>query len=94
MLERVVIANEIPFTETQTDPFRSLGNVLAFDSRDWAANRGDAWLWGIIFGWGDAMAEVALRHGWSEREVRRLRLLHLSFRRAEVHATTDSGEQA
>jgi hypothetical protein len=85
----LVIANDIPFSEEQFDPFTSIGNILAFDSRDWSSNRGDAWLWGIVFGWGESYDEVARRHGWDAASVRRLRLLHLAYRRNEVHRTIE-----
>lgn len=87
MSERIVVANSLPFTGKDLNPFVSMGNVLAFDARDWASNRGDAWLWGIIFGWSkESLQELGERHRWDERQIKRLRLLHLAYRRAEVHA--------
>ena len=87
----VIMANDLPWHSNELDPFVSLGNVLAFDSRDWGRNRADSWIWGIVLGWGlEALKEQAAKHGWSERDVRRLRLLHLAFRRAEVHGDIGS----
>jgi hypothetical protein len=68
----------------------SLGRCMAFDPRDWALDRRDAWLWGVIVGWDPdepgetdgAMAEVAAKHGWTDEHVARLRTLHAAV--AEV----------
>lgn len=66
-----------------TDALASLGNVIAFSSRDWSQDRGDAWIYGIVCGWdgdegdeGGTMAYLARRHGWASAEVVRLRALH------------------
>ncbi|NYD39920.1 hypothetical protein [Nocardioides panaciterrulae] len=72
-----------------SEDFReSLRRLLAFNSRDWAQDRADAWLWGVVLGWDadenevgeeSAMDEVAARHGWDASEVARLRRLHAQF---------------
>lgn len=55
----------------------SVKSCVAFHVRDWAADKRDAWLFGVVCGWDDeAMAEVSARHGWSAAEVGRLRRLH------------------
>lgn len=46
--------------------------VIVSDARDWSTNRTDAWIYGAIVGWGDALAEVAERNGWTEETTRRL----------------------
>jgi hypothetical protein len=72
------------------DPIRALSDMLVFNSRDWGANKADAWLWGIILGWDDldedesAMDELAERHGWDQNDIARLRRLHENFRRLAV----------
>lgn len=81
----------MPKTYRDTDdPRQALRDLLAFSSRDWAAVKGDAWLWGIVFGWDsddddddglNAMTEVAARHRWDEHDVARLRRLHENFER-------------
>lgn len=76
------------------DPRQALRDLLSFSSRDWAQVKGDAWLWGIVFGWdgedddgeGSAMDEVAARHGWDEHDVARLRRLHENFGLLELAA--------
>lgn len=48
--------------------------MVACHSRDWGAWHRDAWLYGILVGWsGEAMRELAERHGWSDEDVARLR---------------------
>jgi hypothetical protein len=44
--------------------------------RDWAQDSRDAWLWGLIVGWGEpALQELVNKFGWQTREVERLGLL-------------------
>lgn len=67
----------------------SLRNTMASDPRDWAAERRDAWLYGVLVGWSDeAMKEVAAGHGWNEYRVKRVREL-----RAYVAQITDPQPQ-
>ena len=61
--------------------------MMATDSRDWSANRHDAWLYGLFCGWDceephehddtcgglEAMDEVATHWGWTPDDVARLR---------------------
>ncbi|MFD9249590.1 hypothetical protein [Streptomyces bottropensis] len=68
----------------------SIRNTMATDPRDWAAERRDAWLWGVLMGWGcsqdhthddeacdadNALLEVAKKHGWNDHRVARVREL-------------------
>lgn len=71
---------------TTESAVEALRNALIFNSRDWGAQKVDAWLWGIIVGWDDddspdedAMGELAARHGWDEFDVENLRALHRDF---------------
>lgn len=67
---------------------------LVFNSRDWGADRCDAWLYGAIVGWecdakdpqhvhdedcNDAMAELAAQWGWNEQAVAKLRAQHVAL---------------
>lgn len=85
--------------------FEALDSVyecMVFDSRDWAACRRDAWLWGVLVGWDpdepgdtdDAMAELAAKHHWTAENVARLRTLHAAvaeFRRQQTPAEQPEG---
>lgn len=51
----------------------NLQTVINFDVRDWAANRRDAYIYGVLVGWGKALDEVAKQHGWDEGTIRRIR---------------------
>jgi hypothetical protein len=49
-------------------------NMMRVDSRDWAADRGDAYLWAVLIGWDDdALQEVAAKHRWNEHRVKYVR---------------------
>lgn len=79
------MSDSLPDQDREQRWARSLRDLLALNSRDWAHDRSDAWLWGIVWGWdGDddetgAMDELAHRHGWDAIEVQRLRELHAGF---------------
>jgi hypothetical protein len=71
----------------------SAERIMRGDPRDWAANRHDAFLFGLFRGWDcenehehDAqcpqMASVALAHGWDDDFVARLRRLRKGVRAA------------
>lgn len=67
----------------------SVCNTMVTDPRDWAADRRDAWLWGVLIGWGckkqhdhddqcggdSALKEAAAKHGWNEYRIARVREL-------------------
>lgn len=50
----------------------SLHTTMTTDSRDWGAGERDAWVYGIVVGWGDALYEVGSMFGWSNKNVDRL----------------------
>jgi hypothetical protein len=69
------------------DALRRAGAMMTSDSRDWARDRSDVWLYGLLVGWeceeqhehdevcggDDGLREVAALHGWDEETVARLR---------------------
>lgn len=57
----------------------SLHNSMTTDARDWAADRKDAWHYGLIVGWGDALDSVGNRHRWAVSTRTRLAALHLAI---------------
>ncbi len=65
----------------ENNPFESLHSVMAFDPRDWSLNPKDAWIYGIVAGWGDKASYKELRekHGWSISTTERLHRLHREF---------------
>jgi hypothetical protein len=62
------------------NPLESVERALAFATKDWSADRRDAWIYGIALGWDDeSMAEMAARHNWNADAVSRLRQLHAAW---------------
>ena len=68
------------------NPFEALHNLITFSSKDFGANRTDAWLYGIVVGWDNedtdpdpedlgAMDELAATFGWDAQTVAQLREL-------------------
>jgi hypothetical protein len=65
----------------------SAHTVMTTHSRDWARDRSDAWLYGIVVGWDEAsLVELAQKFEWPEAQVERLRML-----RAAVEAAIEAG---
>lgn len=63
-----------------TCPFESLEVCLANHVRDWSEDHRDAWIWGIVNGWDEeSLAELRIKHGWSDASVKRLRKMHHRF---------------
>lgn len=65
-------------------PLESLQRSLAFDSRDWAQGKRDAWIYGIICGWEnedplegetgeEAIDEICKKHGFDKNRLKQLR---------------------
>ena len=49
-------------------------NMMRVDSRDWAADRKDAYLWAVLIGWDDdALLEIAAKHRWNEHRIKYVR---------------------
>ena len=57
----------------------SISAAMAKHPRDWSSDHRDAWVYGIVCGWGDEIDEVAAVHGWKDEDVERLRRM-----RAEI----------
>lgn len=62
------------------EALESLHDCMIGSALDWAAASRDAWMYGIVVGWGDegALEEVAKAHDWSEQSVERLKKLRAS----------------
>lgn len=63
----------------------NLQNVMNTDPRDWSTNKRDAYLYGVIVGWGSAMKEVAKQHNWSDDTVERIKRGHKAIKKAKKH---------
>lgn len=78
------------------NPLNSLALAVALDPRDWCRHRTDAWIYGIVCGWGPALRQVAIVHGWNPKEIARLRRLRVKFNaahRRELHNLGSHGLQ-
>ncbi len=78
-----------PDIEAAAKAVEYLHHAFATNSRDWGAQPDDAWLFGVVCGWGpehdgplhdDATAELARQHGWGPEQVELLGRLHMGFR--------------
>lgn len=70
------------------EALESVRSAMATDARDWSRNKTDAWLYAVLVGWGDALDEVADRHGWSTADRERL----FRMRAALAPSMTDQGK--
>lgn len=68
-----------------TNAFESIECAIAFDVRDWSANRRSAWIYAIVFGWGDedTWDEVAEKFGWDDEDWERAMKMHEQWRKAK-----------
>lgn len=66
--------------------FESIECAIAFDVRDWGADRRSAWIYAIVFGWEyeDAWDEVAKEFGWDENDRQRAKKMHEQWERAKA----------
>lgn len=60
---------------------------MAFSSIDWTINQGNAWIYGIIFGYQPkALAEIKERHNWGDETVARLLRLRRQYKEEKAQA--------
>jgi hypothetical protein len=58
----------------------SLHTTMVTCSRDWAATKSDAWLYGLVAGWDEcSWDDIRDKHGWSTDVLERLAELHDAF---------------
>jgi hypothetical protein len=62
-----------------SDALDSAYTTMTLDSRDWAENKRDAWLYGILVGWGAAAVEFEQKGWWRPEDTSRMRLLHTAI---------------
>lgn len=71
----------------------SIKVAITTSSRDNSAYGRDAWVYGIVVGWDEALLDVAKQHRWDEETVARLQRLRQQFIELENSITADQGEQ-
>lgn len=59
--------------DVMRDALDSVRATMTTDPREWAAQKRDAWAYGVLVGWGGALPIVAAQHGWPAADVDRLR---------------------
>ena len=64
-----------------TNCLESIKMAIAFDVRDWTADRRSAWIYGIVFGWSEALEEVKTKFRWTNEDVERLNRYHNEWNR-------------
>ena len=65
--------------------FRSIERTIAFDVKDWAADRRSAWIYAIVFGWDEdeSWNELYEKFGWDESDRKRAEKLHAQWENAK-----------
>jgi hypothetical protein len=66
------------------EALESVRTVIVFSPRDMDACGDDAWIYGIIVGWGDVLPEVAAKHKWADQDVARLRRMRAAVEAAAL----------
>lgn len=57
-------------TSTELNPLQSIRDSFIVTSKDMAATKFDAWIYGIVVGWDDdSYKELAKKYGWSPDEI-------------------------
>lgn len=74
---------EPPITQ---NAFESIECAIAFDVRDWSADRRSAWIYAIVFGWdyGESWDEMASEYGWDEADRKRAQDMHEQWEKAKA----------
>lgn len=70
-----------------SEALESVRGAMVFDPRDWSLINQDAWVYGILVGWGDALPEIARKHRWPPADVERLKRLRRSVENSEPRST-------
>lgn len=69
--------------EYPTSPFESLRNCFTYSPKDWSASKREAWAYGIVVGWNDAIQGIANLYGWTDDDIAKLKQLRERFVLAE-----------
>ena len=65
---------------TDTNCLASIEMAIAFDVRDWSQDRRSAWIYGIVFGWDEAMERLKARFMWSDADIARMEKYHSEWK--------------
>lgn len=64
-------------TNLDLNALSSIECTIAFDVRDWCADRRSAWIWAIVFGWDEeAWDEMVEKFGWDDEDRKRMEKYH------------------
>lgn len=63
-------------TGPKLNALESIECAIAFDVRDWGADRRSAWIYAIVFGWGDEWDEMREAFGWDDEDIKRAKMYH------------------
>lgn len=65
---------------TDDNCLKSIERAIAFDVRDWSEDRRSAWIYGIVFGWGESTEELKEKFNWTNEDVERMNRYHLQWK--------------
>lgn len=72
----------------------AIATTIAFSSRDWSTSFDLAMIYGIVFGWGDAIEDVRDRYKWNDMFVEQLANLREDYKKRMVVALEGGKEDA
>ena len=73
----------------------SIECAIAFDVRDWGADRRSAWIYAIVFGYYEGAWEaIAERHGWDDEDRKRAEEYHRQWKKLKKVAEGLFGKEA
>lgn len=84
-------------TGPKMNALESIECAIAFDVRDWGADRRSAWIYAIVFGWGEedddeAWNEMREAHGWDDEDIKRAKQYHEQWEALKIKLEKDTME--
>ena len=67
---------------------KSIRSCLSCTPKDMSRNHRDAWVFGIVFGWGSALEEVAEMHEWDAETVDKLKHLRIRYKSLDKYESS------
>jgi hypothetical protein len=66
-------------------PKENIRGCMVMLAKDWGLDNRNAWLWGIVLGWdAESLAELKIRHDWTDDDVALLQRLHRRWRANDI----------